>query len=97
MAYRAYLGCFLADVQVTAVAANPYGVAFAREYYALFDVLKQTTITLLVVLFDGCDSAETMRDVGEPFCIGLFSHLGIHVGPLLVLAFGCGTEIVHRV
>ena len=71
MAYGAYLGRFLADVQVSAVAANPYGVAFAREYDALLDVLKQTTIALLVVL--------------------------LHVGPLIVLAFGGGTEIVHRV
>ena len=72
MAYRAYLWSFLADVQVSAVAAKPYCVAFAREYDALLDVLKQTTVTLLVVLFDGCDSAETICNVVETFGLGFF-------------------------
>ncbi len=94
-AYRTNLRSFLADHDVTAVTADPYGVAFAREDDALLDVLEQTEITLLVMALDGGHTAEFARDLGEALLVGLCGHALVHIRPLEVLTLGGIAEIRH--
>lgn len=96
-ANRANLRRFLAYDDVTAVAAYPDGVALAREYDSLLDVLEQAQIALLVVALDGTNGAEFEGDFGESLFFGFFCHAVIHVGPLVVFALGGIAEVGHGV
>ena len=94
-AYRACRRCFRTDDDVSAVAADPYAVAVAREYDAFFDILKQAAVAFLVVTFDGGNRAETIGDSGEAFFVRFGSHAVVHIRPFVVFAF-CGCLQIFR-
>ena len=88
LADRAYFGSLRTDDNVSAVAANPDSVSVTAEDESVLDVLQQLAIALLVSLLDGSDSAELVCQLCEAFLLGILSHAVVHVGPLIVLAFG---------
>ena len=55
IANGALCGSLLADYDVTAVSALPYGVALAGEYEVALYVRKKLAVSLLVVLLDLAD------------------------------------------
>ena len=75
-AYGACCGRFLADDDVSAVTADPYGVTFAGEHDALFDVGEETAVALFVVALDGSYGAETVGDSRESWAIR--SYIEVH-------------------
>lgn len=64
-AYGACFGSFFAYDDVPAVAAYPYGITFAREHYALFDICEEAAVTLFVVALNCSDGTETVGDSFE--------------------------------
>lgn len=73
-AHGTYLRGFLADDDMTAVATDPYCVAFAREDNSLLYILEKTEITLFVMALDGGHTAEFACNLGEALLVGLGSH-----------------------
>ena len=57
-AHGADLGCFLADLHVTAVAAEPHDLAVLLEDFALLQVIQQLQVTLLMGLLDLCNALK---------------------------------------
>ena len=83
----AYIGSLSTDHDMTAVAAFPnLDLALGKDLSG-FNVLKQSAVTLLVVLLDGGDKTELGSQLGEAFLLGGLSEAGVHVGPLVVFAF----------
>ena len=93
--HRAQLRSFLSDNDVSAVAANPHGVAFSREDNAFLYIGEQTAVAFLMVALDRCYSAEFLGDVGESFFVGFLCHALIHVGPLVVFSCSGIAQVVH--
>ena len=87
---------FLADHDMTAVAALPDGVAFAREHDFAFDIRQKLAIAFLVMFFNFADHLEEFRDAVETFFAGFFGERGIHICPFIVLAFGGCEEVFGR-
>ena len=75
-----------ADDDVAAVGALPDGVAFFGEDHFVFDVLEELAVALFVMLLDGADHLEFLRDFLETLFTGFAGHPRIHIGPLEVLA-----------
>ncbi len=86
---------FLAEVDVSAVAADPGLFALAVEDFAFLDVLAQSFVALLVLLLDGGYAFEEVGNVVEAFFSGLFGEGGVHVGPLIVFAGSRVLEVVY--
>jgi len=55
--------------------------------------VQQGTVALLVVLFNGGDQAETLRQLMETFLIGSFGKAVVHIRPLVVLALSGGEKV----
>src|SRR3712207_724795 len=97
VASGAYLGGLLADNNVSAVAAFPDTIVVAAENNAILDVLQQLQVALLVVLLDSGYQLKLGCNLGETFLTGFLGHVGVHVGPLIVLACGGVLEVIHGV
>ena len=91
VAGRADLRRFLTDHNVTAVAALPHLDLALGEDLRHLHIVQQGTVALLVVLFNGGDQAETLRQLMETFLIGSFGKAVVHIRPLVVLALSGGT------
>ena len=94
VADRTDIGSGGADYDVAAVAAFPDTVAVFGEDKAALDVLKQLAIACFMLFFNGRDHLEQISDLVEAFLAGVLCETGIHLGPFLVLAFGCDLEII---
>ena len=46
-----------------------------------------------MALLDVGDHAELRCQIGEALLLGLLGEGGVHVGPLVVLALGCGEQV----
>ena len=92
-AYRANFRSLLANVDVSAVGALPYAVAVAREHQFFFHVAEQLAIAFFVLFFDGGNAFKSGSNFVEAFFAGFLSHSGIHVGPLVVFAFGSVEQV----
>ena len=66
IAYWAYLRSLLAYYDMATVAALPDGVALAREYDAIFDVLEQLEVALLVMTLNLCYATHLAAISGKP-------------------------------
>ena len=94
LADRTYLGSLRTNDNVSAVAANPDGIAVATEDESILDVFQQLAIALLVCLLDGSDSTELVGDLCEAFLLSFLSHVGVHVSPLVVLTLGSSLKVL---
>ena len=92
-AYRADLRGLFAHADVPAVDALPHRVPVLGEDQALFQILGQLAVALLVLLLDFGYPLEQGGDVEEALLPGLLGHGGVHVGPLEVLAGGGGLQV----
>ena len=88
LAHRAHFGGLGADDDVAAVGAFPDHVAVAAKDDTILHVGKQLAIALLMGLFDLAHGLKEESDIVEALLAGVSGHLGVHVGPLVVLAVG---------
>lgn len=79
---------------MAAVAALPDRVALAGEHELALDVLEQLLVAGLMLLLDVGYHVEQRRYLGETLLAGLLGELGIHLGPLVVLACGRVPEVL---
>ena len=78
---------------VAAVAALPYlDLALCKDLRHLH-IVQQGTVALLVVLFNGSDQTETLRQLMKAFLIGCFGKAVVHIRPLVVLALSGGEKV----
>ena len=89
----AHAGGFLAHMDVTAVAALPDVLVAALEDHAVFQVLQQGAVALLVLLLDLAHALEQEGQLGKALLPGGLGHLLIHGGPFLILALGGGEQV----
>ena len=89
-AYGTFFGSFLADMQMSAVAATPYFDFAFGENFAVHYVSEQRAVTFLVSLLDGGYASETLRKLGKALFFGGFRKFFVHFHPFVVLA-GCGS------
>src|SRR5699024_9324810 len=83
-----------ANVDVAAVAAYPDLLAHAAEDLGLLDILEQGAVTLLVLLLDGGDALHLHGDGHKALLAGDLGELGVHLGPLVILAGGGQLQIL---
>ena len=96
LADRADVRGFVADVNVSAVAAFPASFAGANPDFALFDVLSQFEVSLFVPLFNQGDGGKLICQFRKPFFAGDFGKALVHVRPFFVLASGSRLDIFQR-
>ena len=88
---------FLPNDDVTAVAALPHlDLALGKDLRCL-NIVQQGAVSLLVVLFNGGDQAETLGQRMETFLIGCFGKAVVHIRPLVVLTLSGGEKIFGSV
>lgn len=95
--YGAYFGRFSADADMSAVAAFPDRHAALAEHLVGFDIAEQSAVALLMGLFDRRHSSELTGQIMESLLVGLTCEAVVHVGPLIVFAFGGMEKIDGRV
>ena len=83
-------------MDVAAVAALPHAHVVALEHLAGLDAGHQLAVALLVLLLDARHAVEQLGDVGEALLARHLGELGVHLGPLLVLAGSGVGEVLHR-
>ena len=87
IADRAAVRRLCSDHDMPAVAAFPYGNAGLFEDLHRFHILKQLSVALFMVFFNGSHAAELLRQFMEAFFIRFPGKTVIHVSPLIILAF----------
>ena len=76
---------FLPNDDVTAVAALPHlDLALGKDLRCLH-IVQQGTVALLMVLFNGGDQAEALRQLMKALLVGGFGKAVVHIRPLVVL------------
>ena len=93
VAGRADLRRFLTDHNVTAVAALPYLDLTLGKDLRHLHIVQQGTVALLVVLFNGSDQTEALRQLMKAFFIGGFGKAVVHIRPLVVLTLSGGEKV----
>ena len=89
-----YVGGLVAILQVPAVAAVPDLDGGLLEDLVVLQVLQQLQVALVVRLLDLTHGGEEVSDAVEALLAGLFCHALVHAGPLVVLAFGGGHQVL---
>ena len=82
---------------MSAIAAYPDAIAVAREHQCVLNVLQQLAITCLVGLFNLANLSKLNSQFLETFFLGLLRHTVVHVGPLVVFAFGGNLQVLAGV
>ena len=77
-AHRADIGSVFSDVDMSAIAAFPNGIAVSRKHDAFLDVAEQLFIAFLVRLFDCRYAAEQTRDVGKSATLAKSAYISVH-------------------
>ena len=93
---RAYVGCLLADDDMTAVGALPYSVAFLGEYKLVLYVGQKLSVSFFVFLFDSCYAFEQNCDVFKAFFSCRFSKPCVHIRPLIVFTKSSVQQVFSR-
>ena len=88
-------GGLFANDDVAAVGALPNGIAVTGEDQAAFDVGQELLVALFVLFLNLTHHTELGGNFLEAFFFGFLGHTGVHVGPLVVLAFGCVFQVLH--
>ena len=86
-------GIFAND-NMSAVTAFPNSKIITDEDDTAFDFVKKLAVALLMMLFDGADSAEFPSNLKEAFFLGDLGKTFIHIGPFIVLAFSSIKKIL---
>jgi len=73
----------------------PLNFLVPLEYRAVFNVFKELTVALLVLLLDLGDLCEALGDVKEPFLIGHLREVWVESSPLQELTFGSREEVLE--
>ena len=94
VAHGADGGSALGDLHMAAVAAEPHDLLALLEDLALLQVVQQLQIALLVGLLDLAHALELSGQGQEALLLGGAGHLGVHLGPLLVLASGGSRQVL---
>jgi hypothetical protein len=97
IADRADLRSLGADMNMSAVAAHPDLLAVLGEYLALLKIFEKLKIALFVGLLYGGYHAEFNCDLLEALGLGYVGKSGVHGGPLIIFAGGCGCQIFFGV
>ena len=90
-------GRFSGYMDMAAVGAFPHDDTVLLEYLALFHVLEQGQIALLMFLLNRGYALKELGDRVKTLFTRLFGKLGIHIGPLIVFAGSGVLEVLHRV
>lgn len=94
-AYGAGSRSFLTDYDMSAVAADPDRVAFAREHDSLLDIIEKLAVTLFMMTFDSANLTEFGCNSRETFLFGFAGHTVVHICPLIVLSLGSVAKIIQ--
>lgn len=90
----AHLGCLLANYDVTAVSALPNLNFALLEYFLSLNVLKESSVSLFVMLLDSADHSELSCECREALCFSSLGEIFVHVCPLVVLAVSSCCEVL---
>jgi hypothetical protein len=82
----AKLGSGLTYVYVAAVGAEPYANVLGNEDLLGLELLKNCSVTSLMLLLDSGYHIEQQCDLGEALLAGILCEACVHIGPLVVLA-----------
>ncbi len=93
---RAFFRGALALVDITAIAAFPFGLSLFLEDRTVLYVLHERQIALFVVLLHFGDLSPGNGDILESFLFRYVSEGRIEQGVLFILAGGGGFEVFHR-
>ena len=93
VAGRADLGRLLTDHDMTAVAALPHLDFAPSKDLCHLQIVQQGAVALLVVLFNGGDQTEPLRQFMKAFFVGGFGKAVVHIRPLVVLALSGGEKV----
>ena len=96
LAGGAELGSLLGLDDETAVAALPPDLAVALEEIAVREAAQQLQVAALVLGLDGGDHLEGRGDLDEALLLGDFGEFAVEDVPLLLLALGCGQQVLGR-
>ena len=97
IAGRANFGSFLADDNMSAVAAFPYFHGRFCEYFRRFDIFKQRAIAFFVMFFYCRHKTKSVREFGESFLFGGLCKPFVHIGPLVIFSRSGGAKIFDGV
>ena len=92
----AHLGSILADDDMAAVGALPDHVAVAGEHKAALNIRQQLAVAVFVLTLDLSHFFKQESQVVKALFLGVLRHLGIHIGPLVILALGGVQQVVGR-
>jgi hypothetical protein len=89
----AFLRCFDAFINVTAVSAFPLDWRVFLEHFSLFHVFQQFQITSFVVCFHFCNHAEGSGYFAEAFLFSYVCKVGVKCYPLKFFSFSCSHAV----
>ena len=95
VAHRADGGSTLGNLHMSAVAAEPHDLLALLEDLTLLQVVQQLQIAFLMALFNLCHALELGGQGQEALFLGGAGHVGVHLGPLLILTGGGSHQILH--
>ena len=84
---------FLTNHDMPAVAALPHLDLALGKDFRHFHIVQQGAVALLMMLFNGGDQTEALRQLMKAFFIGGFGEAVVHIRPLVVLTLSGGEEI----
>ena len=90
---RTYLGSVRSDEDMSAVPAFPHlDLALFKDLPHLY-IFQEGTVTLFVMLFDGCDHPELLSQLWKTFFFCSLCKTFIHIGPLIIFAVSRSAQI----
>ena len=93
----AYFGSLGTNNEVTAVTAFPNLNGALLENFSSFNVLQESAISFLMVLFDSSNHTELLSEVVEAFFFSGLCKTVVHIGPLIVFAFSSRAEVLSGI
>ena len=92
---RAGLGCFVALMQVTAVAASPDDRCFPVKNPAGIDIGRKVQVSFFMLFLSDGNGQEYSRNITKAFLLSNFGKTGIHLRVLVFFSGGGGFQIFH--
>ena len=85
--YRTYLRGFCSYHNMSTVPTFPYFDFTLFKYLCSFNILKECSISLLVMLLNLSYSSEFCCKLRKTFFLSSFCKALIHIGPLVIFTF----------
>ena len=86
-----------ADNDVAAVTAFPNLDFRFLKYLGGFNVLEQSTVTLLMTFLNCCHTTETCCKFRESLLLGSYGKALIHISPLIILTIGSSGKVLSSI